>query len=73
MLEVFKLIYGETMKKSKKLNINYVHYADTILMNTIDRDMSFEPFSNLTQDVMYELSDFVNDIQKFNFSDYSEI
>ena len=73
MLEVFKLTYGVTMKTSKKLNMNYIHYKDSILMSIIDRDMSVEPFSNLTQDVMYELSDFVNDIQKFNFSDYAEI
>ena len=61
------------MKTSKKLNMNYIHYKDSMLMSIIDRDMSVEPFSNLTQDVMYELSDFVNEIQRFNFSDCAEI
>lgn len=61
------------MKARKKLNMNYIHFKDSILMSVIDRDISVEPFGNLTQDVMYELSDFFNDIQRFNFSDNAEI
>jgi len=61
------------MKTSKKLNMNYIHYKDSILMSSIDRDTSVDPFSNLSLDVMYELSDFISDIHRFNFSDYAEI
>jgi len=42
-------------------------------MSSIDRDTYVDPFSNLSLDVMYELSDFINDIHRFNFSDYAEI
>lgn len=61
------------MKTSKKLNINYIHYKDSILMSGIDRDTSVDPFSNLSLDVLYELSDLLSDIHRFNFSDYAEI
>ena len=61
------------MKASKKLNMNYINYKDSILMISIDRDASVDPFSNLSLDVMYELSDFISDIHRFNFSEYAEI
>ncbi len=42
-------------------------------MSSIDRDTSVDPFSNLSLDVIYELSDFMSDIHRFNFSDNAEI
>ena len=61
------------MKTSKKLKVNYIHNKDSILMSSIDRDTSVDLFSNLTLDLIYELSDFMSDIHRFNFSDYAVI